>query len=166
MADLSLDLAIPDKRVSAIKRIITPVYAGDDTLTIKSPDLFGIPQIFKLIVAQIRLVCDATVQNRLPRLARYIDGVAYQNFLISRDAVTASQTQQFYFVDGAWTASGSAFENAIIGCNGKALAVGDKASLKAFIADGQAGDTWYGIFEFEYLNRLWGMAEVLPEGVK
>lgn len=163
MADYNHSLSIPVKRESNIQRIITPNYSGVDTLTILSPDLFAVPQVFKLISAQFRLTCSADVANRFPRLARYIQGISYQNFLVSRDAVTASQTQQFYFIDGSWAASAGSFENSIVACNGWALGVGNGASLKAFIADGQAADVWYAILEFEYFNRLWGMTEVLPE---
>jgi len=161
MANYPHYLVPPDRRQGDIVQITTRVFTGQDHALIYSPDLFGVPQQFKFKYGMIRLTADGNAANRVIKVFRY-NRHSTRIFGLGRDAITAGQTKEGIIVDGPWTASTMSFDDAIIGVDGMALRVGDSNYLDIYPEGGLAGDTWYAVIDFEYLNRKLGMTEVLP----
>lgn len=165
MANYDHYLTVPDRRSSLTEVVRSIQFTGVDHFRVHSPTLFGIPQVWKFISGRIAIACSADVANRVIVVTRYNNLFVAPMWWITRDAAIANESKQFYLQDGSWNASAASFNDSVLGMNGMALGVGNECYLDVYVYDGQPADVWYCHLEFEYLNRKWGMKEVLPEGI-
>lgn len=161
MANDTIFIPIPDVRQGPIKRIVTRVMAGDEHVYIRSSNLFDIPQIFCVSSYKLRLDTGADVGNRIAKLLRYFKDIDLQGIISG--TVTASSAGVMTAIKSSYPSLTGNWNSSAVGISEGFFIVDNETYLDNYISGGFAGDSWYAIYEFKYMNREYGMPEVLPE---
>lgn len=163
MADITRQLYIPDRRTGILQRISIPLIAGTDAVVISGCILRGVPQIYTLHRAMLSLTTSADVANRYIVVKKYSDALEDLGGIL-RGAITASTTGatlSLFPINSVSTAAYTAGAAGLL--MDESFLIQGYDNVKFYISSGQAADVWSLIAEFKYLNRQYGLAEVLPE---
>lgn len=155
-----IELVPPSKRDGQIITVRKYNIPGNGYYDIAGGYLHDIPQVWRLIRAYIVLTTDATVANRYARIRRVSDELEDMGGVLT-NAITASSVGGIQ-VAGYISANATGFTLSMSGVHPDTFLIQGKSAVKFDILDGVAGDVWNFIAEFQYMNRLLVMEDIVP----